>query len=114
MTDERCTGSGERWSRRELLGAAGTGAAALAGGAGLGEGIAAADSEHGLKGARRGGNRAQVPRTIDSEPSAGAWIDLDRAALAANLAVVKAAAGGRPVMAVVLLSRTMLRVSERL
>jgi alanine racemase len=42
-----------------------------------------------------------VPRTIDAEPSAGAWIELDRAALAANLAAVKAAASGRPVMAVV-------------
>ena len=97
----------ERWNRRDFLGAAGTGAAVLAGGGAAGTSAAAAA---GMTLAGPGSlaaedlprsAAAQVPRTIDSTPAAGAWIELDRGALAANLAAVKEAAGGRPVMAVV-------------
>ncbi len=96
----------ERWNRREILGVAGTGAAALAGGTALAAGTvtrhpaAAGAASTSLPGCLVD-EGVQAPRTIESEPAAGAWIDLDRAALGANLAAVKEAAGGRPVMAVV-------------
>lgn len=95
--------SHERWNRRKFLSAAGTGAAVLAGGTSMAAGATATSAEdtETMRKARLGEGIPQVPRTIDSEPAAGAWIDLDRAALAANLAAVKEAADGRPVMAVV-------------
>ncbi len=86
----------EGWNRRDFLGAAGTGAAALAAGTALAEGTAATSGR-----GRPGEEISQVPRTIESEPAAGVWIEIDRRALAANLAAVREAAGGRPVMAVV-------------
>lgn len=94
----------QRWNRRDFLGAAGTGAAALAGGAALATGVEGREAASEALVSRpesRVGTGRQTPRHIISEPGAGAWVELDSAALAANLAAVKAAAGGRPVMAVV-------------
>ena len=88
--------AGGRWNRRSFLSAAGTGAAVLAGGTALATGATG-----GAERSRSTLESAQMPRTIESEPGAGAWIEINRAALAANLAAVKEAAGGRPVMAVV-------------
>lgn len=41
------------------------------------------------------------PRILATPPDAGAWVELDGGAIAANLRAVRAAAGGRPVMGVV-------------
>ena len=81
--------------RREFLGAALTGAAALSvpmpAGAALPGGSAFSSS-----------TGSQIRSWIvDAIPDAGAWVELDRAAVAANLAAVRAEAGGRPVMGVI-------------
>ncbi len=85
----RIPGCKAEFDRREFLGAALSGAAVLSvpmpGGSAL-------SSSSG----------AQIrSRLVDAIPDAGAWVELDRAAVAANLAAVRAKAGGRPVMGVI-------------
>lgn len=77
------------FDRREFLGAALTGAAALS--VPIPGGSALASS----------GRAQSRSSAIDAIPDAGAWVELDRAAVAANLAAVRARAGGRPVMGVI-------------
>jgi alanine racemase len=41
------------------------------------------------------------PKVLSEPPAAGAWIELSRSAVAANVAAVRAASGGRPIMGVI-------------
>lgn len=96
-------------NRRDFIGAAGLGAAALAGSAAGGpapDGEASGGAHSRDAGAPWGAvgraeAHAQIPRAILTPPGAGAWVELDRQAIAGNLEAVRAAAGGLPVMAVV-------------
>ena len=82
--------------RRRFLGSAGTVAAATAF-----AGIATAEASAVSATRRSVGTTQLSPPILEAPPAAGAWIELDRAAIAANLAAVRSAAGGRPVMGVI-------------
>ena len=76
------------FDRREFLGVA------LGGAAGFSASARAATA--------RGPRLEQIPtRTLAEVPHAGAWVELDSAAVAANLVAIRAASGGRPVMGVI-------------
>ena len=93
----------EALTRRRLLGVAGAAAGAVASGAAT----ARAATRRATAGAARVGEtpaitRAQLAsRTLDAPPAAGAWVELDRGAIVANLVAVRAKSGGRPVMGVI-------------
>ena len=82
----------ERWTRRSMLrGVGGIAAGGVAFGASatpFGEGASPSGSQ-------------VAQRVFDTIPEAGAWVELERSAVAANLTAVRARAAGRPVMGVV-------------
>ena len=82
----------ERWTRRSML--AGLGGAAAGG-------VAFAAPTPGPHESNARSRRQVAQRLLDAVPEAGAWVELDRSAVAANLAAVRRRAGGRPVMGVV-------------
>ncbi len=82
-----------RWNRRKLLGMVAMGGGVAAGTALSGRSTWATGTS--------GSSHQLDPRILTTPPEAGAWVELDGAAIAANLRAVRAAAGGRPVMGVV-------------
>jgi len=80
-------------TRREVVGTAG--AAAAAGGLAW-----STRPAWGATGALSSARQLSPPM-LDAPPAAGAWVELDRGAVAANLAAVRAQSGGRPVMGVI-------------
>jgi alanine racemase len=82
-----------RWNRRKLLGM-------VAAGGGVVAGTAMSGRSTWATGTARSAHQLD-PRILATPPEAGAWVELDGGAIAANLRAVRAAAGGRPVMGVV-------------
>lgn len=81
-----------RWSRRELIGTVAAGGVAAS--------AALSRKPAWATGTARSARQLD-PRVLAAPPEAGAWVELEADAVAANLRAVRAAAGGRPVMGVV-------------
>jgi len=81
----------ERWTRRSML----RGVGGVAGGVAFGVSIAPPHESVSTPGSQ------VAQRVLDAVPEAGAWVELDRSAVVANLTAVRARAAGRPVMGVV-------------